>query len=109
MYKILDFNLFNLESNLITNLDSHKNIGNTESLIKISDNALKNFNNRRVTHETIQDIYNILEYYMIDNSYEFLINYSIPCLEEYKVEQVELPIFMKQGIKLKIFNLNVIK
>ena len=109
MYELSDFNLFGLKSNLINNLDYNENINETKILLNISEKALYNFNSRRVTFDTINEIYNILEYLMIDDSFKFLIDFSIPSLEIFKLDKIKLPIFMLAGEKLKIFNTDIIK
>tara|TARA_B110000208_G_scaffold176174_1_gene222334 strand:- start:667 stop:873 length:207 start_codon:yes stop_codon:yes gene_type:complete len=60
MYELSDFNLFGLKSNLIDDLDSNENINDTKIILNISEKALYNFNTRRVTFDTIDEIYYIL-------------------------------------------------
>ena len=93
MVKIKDFCLVNLDSKLLTYLNKD-NLQEVDILLNISNEVLEDFNKRRITPENIEMIYNITEYFMIENNIDFLIEYSVPTDTPYKLLDIELPKFM---------------
>ena len=93
MTKIKDFCLVNLNSKLLTYLDKD-NLQDVGVLLNVSDELLDDFNKRRITPDNIEIMYNITEYFMIDDNINFLIKHSIPTDTSYKLLDIELPDFM---------------
>ena len=91
--KIKDFCLVNLKSNLLEYLNPNKLL-ETDILLNISNDLLEDFNQRRITPKNIKDIYNITEYFMIEDNINFLIKHSMPTNELYELDGIELPLFM---------------
>ena len=80
--------------------------------IEISKKDLNDFNNRIINPKNINNIIKICDYFLIDKVKEFLIKYSVPTHEKYKIEnyelsnkpKYELPIFMTKGMSAINYN-----
>ena len=98
---IKEFDLSGLNSQLINNLDGDTNI---EIPIYVTKTRLKNFNKRRVTPTNINKMIEICDYFMIDNTENFIINNSTPStiryiLDDVHKNKINLPNFMIGKIK----------
>ena len=109
IYKIKDFNLNNLKSNLLKNMtgsDEENDMNELDVQIEISLNDVNDFNNRVVNPKNINNIIKICDFFLIENTEEFLILNSTPTLEKYIIDELEVN---KNGIieKIKKYNLPI--
>jgi hypothetical protein len=116
--KIIDFNLENINSQLLNNMDSIDR--NLEVFINIDQSTLDDFNKRVINPQNVNKIIEILDYFLVIDDDNFIIKYSTPTLELYQIdklkckkdgqeieeEKVKLPTFMIKGIDKSNYKYN---
>jgi len=100
--ELKDFNLADLDSQLLSNLDDNdNNLTIPNDAIIIDEKQLDDFNNKKVNPENINQVIEIFDYFMIANDVEeFIVSYHEESDKEYKLKDIHQDKINKNTINI---------